>query len=83
MLVLALRLLRARSAGTTRRTSCSSGCVDLGNDLGLYAEEYDPKADRLLGNFPQAFTHLALVNTAFNLAPHLPSPMHRRHASRH
>jgi GH15 family glucan-1,4-alpha-glucosidase len=57
--------------------------VALGNDLGLLAEEYDPKAGRLLGNFPQAFTHLALVNTAFNLAPHLPSPMHRRHASRH
>jgi GH15 family glucan-1,4-alpha-glucosidase len=57
--------------------------VDLSNDLGLLAEEYDPKANRLLGNFPQAFTHLALVNTAFNLAPHLPSPMHRRHATRH
>jgi GH15 family glucan-1,4-alpha-glucosidase len=54
--------------------------VDLANDLGLLAEEYDPKARRLLGNFPQAFTHLALVNTAFNIAPHLPSPMHRRHA---
>ena len=57
--------------------------VDLGNDLGLLSEEYDPKADRLLGNFPQAFTHLALVNTAFNLAPHLPSPMHLRHAQMH
>ena len=57
--------------------------VELGNDLGLLAEEYDPQAKRLLGNFPQAFTHLALVNTVFNLAPHLPSPMHRRHASRH
>ena len=57
--------------------------VDLGNDLNLLSEEYDPKAKRLLGNFPQAFTHLALVNTAFNLAPHLPSPMHHRHASRH
>jgi len=57
--------------------------VDLSNDLGLFSEEYDPKAKRLLGNFPQAFTHLALVNTAFNLAPHLPSPMHRRHAQRH
>ena len=56
--------------------------VDLGNDLGLMSEEYDPRAGRLLGNFPQAFTHLALVNTAFNLAPHLPSPMHRRHATR-
>ena len=57
--------------------------VDLGNDLGLMSEEYDPHAGRLLGNFPQAFTHLALVNTAFNLAPHLPSPMYRRHAQRH
>jgi GH15 family glucan-1,4-alpha-glucosidase len=56
--------------------------VDLGNDLGLLAEEYDPEAGRLLGNFPQAFTHLALVNSAFNLAPKMPSPMHRRHASR-
>jgi GH15 family glucan-1,4-alpha-glucosidase len=56
--------------------------VGLSNDLGLLAEEYDPRAGRLLGNFPQAFTHLALVNTAFNLAPHLPSPMHRRHATR-
>jgi GH15 family glucan-1,4-alpha-glucosidase len=54
--------------------------VALGNDLGLLAEEYDPVAQRLLGNFPQAFTHLALVNSAFNVLPHLPSPMHRRHA---
>jgi GH15 family glucan-1,4-alpha-glucosidase len=57
--------------------------VELGNDLGLLSEEFDPKAGRLLGNFPQAFTHLALVNTAFNLAPHLPSPMHLRHAQMH
>ena len=57
--------------------------VALGNDLGLMSEEYDPRAERQLGNFPQAFTHLALVNTAFNLAPHLPSPMYRRHAQRH
>jgi len=54
--------------------------VSLANDVGLLAEEYDPKAERMLGNFPQAFTHLALVNSAFNLLPHLPSPMHRRHA---
>jgi GH15 family glucan-1,4-alpha-glucosidase len=54
--------------------------VALANDVGLLAEEYDPRAKRLLGNFPQAFTHLALVNSAFNVLPHLPSPMHRRHA---
>jgi GH15 family glucan-1,4-alpha-glucosidase len=52
----------------------------LTNDLGLISEEYDPVAKRLLGNFPQAFTHLALVNSAFNIVPHLPSPMTRRHA---
>jgi GH15 family glucan-1,4-alpha-glucosidase len=39
----------------------------LGNDVGLYAEEYDPVAKRMLGNFPQAFSHVALINTAMNL----------------
>jgi GH15 family glucan-1,4-alpha-glucosidase len=38
------------------------------NDLGLLAEEYDPKGKRQLGNFPQAFSHFALVNSAFALA---------------
>ncbi len=37
------------------------------NDVGLLAEEYDPRAQRLTGNFPQAFSHIALVNTAHNL----------------
>jgi GH15 family glucan-1,4-alpha-glucosidase len=54
--------------------------VGIANDVGLLSEEYDPAAKRMLGNFPQAFTHLALVNSAFNVLPHLPSPMHRRHA---
>jgi len=40
----------------------------LANDVGLLSEEYDPSARRLIGNFPQAFTHVALVNTARNLA---------------
>jgi tetratricopeptide (TPR) repeat protein len=39
----------------------------LSNDLGLLSEEYDPTTRRLLGNFPQAFTHVALVISAFNL----------------
>jgi len=39
----------------------------LRNDVGLLSEQYDPAAGRLVGNFPQAFTHLALVNSAFNL----------------
>ncbi len=39
----------------------------LRNDVGLLAEEYDPRVRRQVGNFPQAFSHLALVNTALNL----------------
>ncbi len=41
--------------------------VGLANDLGLLAEEYDPAARRHLGNFPQAFSHVALINSALHL----------------
>jgi GH15 family glucan-1,4-alpha-glucosidase len=42
--------------------------VGLCNDVGLLSEEYDPEAQRAVGNFPQAFSHIALVNTAYNIA---------------
>jgi GH15 family glucan-1,4-alpha-glucosidase len=51
------------------------------NDVGLLSEEYDPKAKRFLGNFPQAFSHVALINTAANLSMSERGPTMRR--SRH
>jgi GH15 family glucan-1,4-alpha-glucosidase len=54
--------------------------LDLRSDLGLLAEEWDPATRRQLGNFPQAFTHVALVNSAFNLdRQEEASPMEQRH----
>jgi GH15 family glucan-1,4-alpha-glucosidase len=54
----------------------------LANDVGLLAEEYDPGQGRFCGNFPQAFSHVALLNTAFNLArepqPSTPKPAVQR-----
>ncbi|HTZ08374.1 MAG TPA: glycoside hydrolase family 15 protein [Acidimicrobiales bacterium] len=44
--------------------------IGLRNDLGLLAEEYDVRASRQVGNFPQAFSHVSLVNAAFNLTGH-------------
>ena len=44
--------------------------VGLANDVGLYAEEYDPGTGRMVGNFPQAFSHLTLTQAAFALARH-------------
>jgi GH15 family glucan-1,4-alpha-glucosidase len=42
--------------------------LSLCNDVGLLSEEYDPAKRRLVGNFPQAFTHVSLINTACNLS---------------
>jgi GH15 family glucan-1,4-alpha-glucosidase len=42
--------------------------LGLRNDVGLLSEEYDPEARRLLGNFPQAFSHVGLINTACRLS---------------
>ena len=53
--------------------------LDIRNDVGLLAEEYDPVAKRQLGNFPQAFSHICLVNTARNLAQKEGGPAEQRH----
>jgi GH15 family glucan-1,4-alpha-glucosidase len=50
--------------------------LSLRNDVGLLAEEYDPHARRQVGNFPQAFSHVALIGTALNL--HGVGPPQRR-----
>jgi GH15 family glucan-1,4-alpha-glucosidase len=55
--------------------------VGLCNDVGLLAEEYDVGAQRLLGNFPQAFSHIALVNTAYNVG-HATKPCEQRSGHR-
>ena len=44
------------------------GLLKLRNDVGLLSEEYDARAGRLVGNFPQAFSHVALIGTALNLS---------------
>jgi GH15 family glucan-1,4-alpha-glucosidase len=54
--------------------------LDLRNDVGLLSEEYDPHARRLVGNFPQAFTHVALVNSALNLTRSKPLAKQRAEA---
>jgi GH15 family glucan-1,4-alpha-glucosidase len=51
--------------------------LQLRNDLGLLSEQYEPRLRRLVGNFPQAFSHLALINTACNLS-HRVKPAEQR-----
>ena len=52
----------------------------LRNDLGLLAEEVDPRTRAFLGNFPQAFSHVGLINTALNLSQQSPAPAEERPA---
>ena len=47
---------------------CFERLLGLQNDVGLLSEQYDPGAKRLTGNFPQAFSHVSLINTACNLS---------------
>jgi GH15 family glucan-1,4-alpha-glucosidase len=49
----------------------------LRNDVGLLSEEYDPRAKRQVGNFPQAFSHVALVGTALTLSEKVPGERFR------
>lgn len=51
--------------------------LDLANDVGLLSEECDPKTKQLVGNFPQAFSHVALVQAAMKLVPWNSSETHR------
>ena len=50
----------------------------LRNDVGLLSEEYDVAKRRLVGNFPQAFSHVSLVNTALNLSETAKGPARHR-----
>ena len=54
--------------------------IGLGNDVGLLSEEYDLKNKRLVGNFPQAFSHVSLIDSAFGLS-RMESPAERRQRS--
>jgi GH15 family glucan-1,4-alpha-glucosidase len=54
--------------------------LELRNEVGLLSEEYDSSKQRLLGNFPQAFTHVSLVNTASNLSRTVGPAKDRQHS---
>jgi GH15 family glucan-1,4-alpha-glucosidase len=56
--------------------------VGLRNEVGLLSEQYDPRVKRLVGNFPQAFSHLALINSAYNLT-RARKPVHQRAQEEH
>ena len=59
---------RARGGDVAGATQAFERLLARGNDLGLFAEEIDPETGAALGNFPQAFTHIGLINAALTLA---------------
>jgi GH15 family glucan-1,4-alpha-glucosidase len=63
--------------------ACFERVLAVRNDVGLLAEEFEPVAGRLLGNFPQALSHVALVNTARNLARAGGPAEHRQERDEH
>jgi GH15 family glucan-1,4-alpha-glucosidase len=58
----------ALSGNVESARDCFERLLKCGNDLGLFSEEFDPGSSTMLGNFPQAFTHVALINSAVQLA---------------
>ena len=63
-----LAQVQAAQGRVAEATQLFERLCGLRNDVGLLSEEYDPSAERLLGNMPQAFSHTALVNTAVALS---------------
>ena len=57
----------SRSASTSGPGTCARRLLSYASPLLLYAEEIDPRSGRHLGNFPQAFTHLALINAVMHV----------------
>ena len=68
----------ARRGETEQATKAFERLLGHGNDLGLHAEEVDPGTGEALGNFPQAFTHIGLINAALTLAGQGHGPEPRR-----
>jgi GH15 family glucan-1,4-alpha-glucosidase len=57
----------AQAGETARARETFERAISFANDVGLLAEEVDPNSGELLGNFPQAFSHVGLVNAAWAL----------------
>jgi GH15 family glucan-1,4-alpha-glucosidase len=65
---------RARGGDRAGAIAAFEHLLDYANDVGLYAEEIDPETGAALGNFPQAFTHVGLINAALTLGEHDDAP---------